>query len=129
MMKPIDHYNKGLLFLTYLLISSDKEISDNELYYLHKMRVEEGMTDDTFVEYFKSLIGKSEKEIYQIGIESLNLCPDELKIKAFTRLYQMALSDKVLRTKEVRFILYAIKLSRMEVDAVINMINPKQIAA
>ena len=87
------------------------------------------MTDDTFVEYFKSLIGKSEKEIYQIGIESLNLCPDELKIKAFTRLYQMALSDKVLRTKEVRFILYAIKLSRMEVDAVINMINPKQIAA
>ncbi len=128
-MESIDNYHKGLLFVTYLLINSDKEISDNELYYVHKMRVEEGMSDRMFAEHFKSLIGKSEREIYQIGIKALNQCSDEYKIKAFSRLYQMALSDKVLRTREVRFILYAIKLSSVEVDTVINMISQKEIAA
>lgn len=128
-MESIDNYHKGLLFVTYLLINSDKEISDNEMYYLHKMRVEEGMSDKMFAEHFKSLIGKSEEEIYQIGIDSLNHCPYKYKVRAISKLYNMALTDKVLRTREIRFILYAIKLSHLEVDSVINMVNRKGIAA
>jgi hypothetical protein len=128
-MEIIDNYHKGLLFISYLLINSDTEISDNELYYVHKMRVEEGMSDRMFAEHFKSIIGKSEREIYQIGIESLNQCPDEYKIKAFARLYRMALADKVLRTREVRFMLYAIKLSHIEIEVVINMMHQQEIAA
>jgi hypothetical protein len=128
-MESIDNYHKGLLFVTYLLINSDKEISDNEMYYLHKMRVEEGMSDRMFAEQFKSLIGKSEEEIYQIGIDSLNHCPYKYKVRAISKLYNMALTDKVLRTREIRFILYAIKLSHLEVDSVINMVNRKGIAA
>jgi hypothetical protein len=128
-MESIDNYHKGLLFVTYLLINSDKEISDNEMYYLHKMRVEEGMSDRMFAEHFKSLIGKSEEEIYQIGIDSLNHCPYKYKVRAISKLYNMALTDKVLRTREIRFILYAIKLSHLEVDSVINMVNRKGIAA
>jgi hypothetical protein len=128
-MESIDNYHKGLLFVTYLLINSDKEISDNELYYVHKMRVEEGMSDRMFAEQFKSLIGKSEEEIYQIGIDSLNHCPYKYKVRAISKLYNMALTDKVLRTREIRFILYAIKLSHLEVDSVINMVNRKGIAA
>jgi uncharacterized tellurite resistance protein B-like protein len=128
-METIDHYHKGLLYITYLLINSDKEISDNELYYLHKMRVEEGISDEIFADHFKSLLGKDEKEIYQIGIESLNQCPDEHKIKALSRLYQMALADKILRIKEVRFILYAIKLIHVDVNTVVQMIHQKEMAA
>lgn len=128
-MEIIEHYHKGLLFVTYLLIHSDKEISDNELYYLHKMRVEEGISDAVFAEHFKSLLGKDEREIYQIGIDSINLCPDELKLKIFSRLYQMALSDKVLRVKEVRFILYAIKITQVDINTVIKMADKKSIAA
>jgi hypothetical protein len=128
-MESIDNYHKGLLFVTYLLINSDKEISDNEMYYLHKMRVEEGMSDKMFAEQFKSLIGKSEEEIYQIGIDSLNHCPYKYKVRAISKLYNMALTDKILRTREIRFILYAIKLSHLEVDSVINMVNRKGIAA
>ncbi len=128
-MEIIEHYHKGLLFVTYLLINSDKEISDNELYYLHKMRVEEGISDGVFAEHFKSLLGKDEREIYQIGIDSINLCPDELKLQLFSRLYQMALSDKVLRVKEVRFILYAIKITQVDINTVIKMADKKSIAA
>ena len=128
-METADHYTKGLLFITYLLINSDKEISDDELFYLHKMRVEEGISDEVFTDHFKSLLGKDEREIYQIGIEAINHCPDDQKLKIFTRLYQMALSDKVLRVKEVRFILYAIKLTNVAINAVMQKFDKKSVPA
>lgn len=128
-METLNNYHKGLLFVTYLLINSDKEISDNELYYLHKMRIEEGVSDDVFTEHFKSLLGKNEREIYQIGIDAINLCTDDQKIKAFTRLYQMALSDKVLRVKEVRFILYAIKITHVDINIIVERAHQKQLVA
>jgi hypothetical protein len=128
-METLDNYHKGLLFVTYLLINSDKEISDNELYYLHKMRVEEGVSDDVFTEHFKSLLGKDEREIYQIGIDAINLCTDDQKLKAFTRLYQMALSDKVLRVKEIRFILYAIKITHVDINTIVERAHQKQLVA
>jgi hypothetical protein len=128
-METLENYHKGLLFITYLLINSDKEISDNELYYLHKMRIEEGVSDDVFTEHFKSLLGKNEREIYQIGIDAINLCTDDQKIRAFTRLYQMALSDKVLRVKEVRFILYAIKITHVDINIIVERAHKNQLAA
>jgi len=128
-MEIINNYHKGLLYLTYLLINPDHEISDNELYYLHKMRIEEGMTDAVFAEHFKSLIGKPEQEVYQIGIESLNRCPREYRIKVFKRLYHMALTDGILRTREVRFILYSINLPHVEMNSVMQMIHKQEVAA
>ena len=128
-METLDNYHKGLLFVTYLLINSDKEISDNELYYLHKMRVEEGISDAVFTEHFKSLLGKDEREIYQIGIDAINLCSDDQKLNAFIKLYQMALSDKVLRVKEVRFILYAIKLAHVDINTIVDRVHKKKMVA
>jgi len=119
-MNPTYNYHQGLLFITYLLINSDNEINDDELSLLHKMRIEEGMSDATFADLFKSIIGKSDREIYQIGIESLNRCPDKAKVKAFSRLYQMAFADKILRAREVRFILYATKLTKADFNMLIN---------
>ncbi|MEY4930760.1 MAG: hypothetical protein RI909_1484 [Bacteroidota bacterium] len=128
-MKNVNEYYKGLLFLAYLLINSGKEISDNELYYLHKMRVQEGMSDDDFANYLNSLIGKSEKEIYQIGIASLNRCPDAAKIRALSILNKMAVSDKVFNPKEVQFISYAITLSKTDINSVVPINQPKNLAA
>jgi len=128
-METNDHYRRGLLFISFLLINSDREITDNELYHIHKMRVEEGMSDEEFTDHFKSLIGKSEREIYQIGIDAINLCTDEQKLRVFVRLYQMALIDKVLSVKEVRFIFYAIKGTRVDINEVMMMADKKKIAA
>lgn len=118
-MKNTEYYQKGLFFITYLLINTDNEISDNELALLHKMRIDEGMDDSTFSEYFKYILGKPEKEIYQTGIDSLNQCEEKYKIKAFERLFQMAYADKILKPREVRFILYAIKLTHANFDRVL----------
>lgn len=128
-MKSQENYDRGLLYITYLLISSDEEISENELYFLHKMRVEEGISDEIFADHFKSLLEKTEQKIYQIGIDSINLCTDVQKLKIFSRLYQMALVDKILKVKEVRFILYAIKITRVNINKVIQMVHQKKMAA
>jgi hypothetical protein len=93
------------------------------------MRVEEGMSDDVFTDHFKSLIGKSGKEIYQIGIESLNHCPIDYKIKALNRLYHMAITDKVLNQKEVRIIFYSIGFSPLEIEAAIRPRQKQNVAA
>ena len=128
-MKSQENYDRGLLYITYLLINSDEEISENELSFLHKMRVEEGISDEIFADHFASLLEKNEQEIYQIGIDSINLCTDEQKLKIFARLYQMALVDKILRVKEVRFILYAIKITRVDINVVVQMVQQKKMAA
>lgn len=128
-MKSQENYDRGLLYITYLLINSDEEISENELYFLHKMRVEEGISDEIFADHFKSLLEKTEQKIYQIGIDSINLCTDVQKLKIFSRLYQMALVDKILKVKEVRFILYAIKITRVNINKVIQMVHQKKMAA
>jgi hypothetical protein len=128
-MEKTNDYYEGLLFLAYLLINSSSEISDNELYYLHKMRVSEGMSDEDFASYLNSLIGKPEKEIYQIGIGSLNRCPQTFKIRALSILNQMALSDRVFKQKEVQFISYALQLSPADISPDVKMNRSKNIAA
>jgi hypothetical protein len=128
-MKSHENYDRGLLYISYLLINSDQEISENELYFLHKMRVEEGISDEIFADHFKSLLEKNEQEIYQIGIDSINLCTDDQKLKIFARLYQMAMIDKILRVKEVRFILYAVKITHVDINVVVQMVHQKKMAA
>lgn len=127
-METIDHYQQGLLFVTYKFITSDREISDDELYYLHKMRIAEGIPDSAFAEQLHSLIGKSEKEIYQIGIESLNRCTDELKTKAFARLANMARTDKVIKLKDVIQLCHAVNFSPERSEFVMKMIHYAQAA-
>lgn len=128
-MKQLENYHKGLFFITYLLLNADNEISDNELYHMNKIRVEEGMSDATFAEHFKSIIGKSENEIYQIGIESLKRCSEEYKVRAFSILYQLAFTESIMQPREVRLLLYAMNLTEMSLDKVFSSLRYKSVAA
>lgn len=123
------NYNRGLLYISYLLITSDQEISEDELYHLNKMRVEEGISDEIFGMLFTSLMEKSEQEIYQVGIDSINNCPDDQKIRIFKRLHQMAMADGILRVKEVRFVLYALKLVRADKEKLLKEFCSQEVAA
>jgi ribosomal protein L12E/L44/L45/RPP1/RPP2 len=127
-MKNNPNFNTGLLFITYLLMDSDQEISENELNYLDSVRKEAGVSDDEFRVFYNSVIGKTEREIYQIGMEAINLCSDPEKIQIFVKLYGMALADEVLRVKEVRFILYATRMAEVSMERVIEMANEVGIA-
>ncbi|MBX2899073.1 MAG: hypothetical protein KF775_05470 [Cyclobacteriaceae bacterium] len=127
-MKNNANFNTGLLFITYLLMDSDQEISEIELNYLDSVRLEAGIDETEFREFYNSAIGKTEREIYQIGMDAINRCSEAEKIQIFVKLYGMALADSVLRVKEVRFILYATRMADVSMERVIEMAKEVGIA-
>lgn len=119
-MKNNSNFNTGLLFITYLLMDLDHEISETELNYLDSVRLEAGIDEAEFRLFYNSALGKTEREIYQIGMDAINLCTESEKVNIFVKLYGMAVADKVLRTKEVRFILYATRMAEVSLERVID---------
>jgi hypothetical protein len=120
-MKNLISYSTGLLALTTVLISSDGEISEKELEYVQKMRAAEGIPDALFNQIKETILGKTEREVYQIGIESINACSEDLKTRAFVKMYQMAQADGVIHVKEVRLLLYAVKNTNVDINTVVKL--------
>ena len=125
-MKNQKAYSTGLLALISVLINSDGEISEKEVNYAHKIRESEGIPDDLFNEIRETILGKSEKEVYQIGIDALNACPEVDKVGAFVRMYQMAMADGVIHVKEVRLLLYAVKITHVDINDVMRLASEHQ---
>jgi hypothetical protein len=120
-MKNYRAYSTGLLALTSVLINSDGEISEKELEYVQKIRESEGIPDLLFESIREMILGKTEREVYQIGIDSINACSDDEKLRAFIRMYQMAQADGVIHVKEVRLLLYAIKSTHVDINTVVKL--------
>jgi hypothetical protein len=59
--------------------------------------------------------------VYQLGIDSLNACTEDLKTRAFVRMYQMAMADGVIHVKEVRLLLYAVKITHVDINTVVKL--------
>jgi uncharacterized tellurite resistance protein B-like protein len=120
-MKNMRAYSTGLLALTSVLISSDGEISEKELHYLKRIRESEGIPDTLFNTISESILGKAEREVYQIGIDSINACTEVEKVRAFVKIYQLAMADGVIHVKEVRLLLYAVKITHVDINTVVKM--------
>lgn len=120
-MKNFTAYSTGLLALSTVLINSDGEISEKELGYVQKIRESEGIPDTLFNTIRESILGKTEREVYKIGIDSINACSDQEKLKAFVRMYQMAMVDGVIHVKEVRLLLYAVKITQVDINTVVKL--------
>jgi uncharacterized tellurite resistance protein B-like protein len=114
------NYQLGLLYLVHLLVSADGIVDDNELAALQSIKTREGINEDTFQEFERDVTIKKEKEIYQRGLEMLNLCDDAEKLKAFVNLYKISEIDGRVHVKEVRLLLYSIKMTGIEFDDVVN---------
>jgi hypothetical protein len=127
-MKTSISYATGLLALTSVLINSDGEISEKELDYVQKLRESEGIQRAVFDTITESILGKSEKEVYQIGIASINACSEEEKLRAFVKIYQMAHADGVIHIKEVRLLLYAIKTTNVDINTVVRIAEQHALA-
>ena len=113
------NYQLALLYLVHLLMSADGVVDENETKELHKIKTREGIPDSTFNEFKTAISEKKGRDIYQTGIEYMNLCSDEEKMKAFVILYKMSEVDGSVHVKEVRLLLYCIKVSGIEFDDVV----------
>lgn len=120
-MKNSSSYATGLLALITVLTNSDGEISEKELEYVEKIRESEGIPEALFGSIRESILGKTEKEVYQIGINSINACPEPEKLRAFVKMYQMAQADGVIHVREVRLLLYAVKITNVDINTVVKL--------
>ncbi|MFZ1807026.1 MAG: hypothetical protein WAU36_07395 [Cyclobacteriaceae bacterium] len=113
------NYHLGVLYLMRLLINADGivDISENDA--LNKVKKHENIPEPTLIEFEKSVLSKKEKEIYQSGIDYINLCSDEEKMSAFVHLYKMSEADGRVHVKEVRLLLYSIRQAKIEFNDVV----------
>jgi uncharacterized tellurite resistance protein B-like protein len=113
------NYQLGLLCLSHLLISADGVVDDIELKALRTIKEKEKISDALFHEFECLVKEKKEREIFQTGIDSVNQCTAVEKINALVLLYKLSEVDGRVHVREVRFLLYSIKLADVEFDHVV----------
>jgi uncharacterized tellurite resistance protein B-like protein len=113
------NYQFGLLYLVHLLMSADGVVDSHETDALNKIKATEQIPDSIFIEFRKAIALKKGRDIYQAGIEYMNQCTDEEKLRAFVILYKMSEVDGSVHVKEVRLLLYCIKVTGIEFDDVV----------
>jgi uncharacterized tellurite resistance protein B-like protein len=118
-MRDIKNYQLGLLYMVHLLMSSDGDISTDEKTAWDVIKIKEGISDEVFTHFKKDLESKKEREIYQAGIEHLNQCTDDEKLNAFAHLYRLSEADGNVHVKEVRLLLYSIRMTGIEFNDVV----------
>jgi len=122
-------YHLALLCLTHLLICADGVEHESEIDALKIIKDREGITNAVFSEFEKMLRTKKEKEIYQTGIGHLSHCSDLEKLNVFVTLYKLSEVDGRVHVKEIKLLLYSIKVAGVEFNDVVNraMLTPSLI--
>jgi len=113
------NYQFGLLYLVHLLISADGVIDENEKAALLRIKEHEGIPDTIFNEFANKIQSLKEREIFYKGIELINYCTHAEKIRTFVILYKLSEVDGHVHIKEIRFLLYSIKLSDIEFNELV----------
>jgi uncharacterized tellurite resistance protein B-like protein len=114
------NYQLGLLCLTHLLIGADGTIHNNEVDALKIIKDNEKISDPLFNEFEHLVSNKKEKEIFQAGIDLLSHCNNDEKLMVFAMLYKLSEVDGRVHVKEIRLLLYSIKVAGIEFDDVVN---------
>lgn len=113
------NYQLGLLHLVHLLISADGVIDDKERSALIAIKNKENIPDSIWKEFEAEVGEKKEREIYQQGIALINECTQQEKLNAFVHLYKLSEVDGSVHVKEVRLLLYSIKMAGIEFNDVV----------
>ncbi|MCK6618086.1 MAG: hypothetical protein L6Q51_10620 [Cyclobacteriaceae bacterium] len=113
------NFQLGLLHFAHLLMSSDGRIDEQEKAMLERIRNEEEIPH-TLYTYFLNVASRlSELQSYRTGVERLNQCNEEEKLSAFVHLYRLAQADDRMDMKEVRFLLYSLKQTKIDFEDVV----------
>ncbi|MBS1556745.1 MAG: hypothetical protein ACK514_05860 [Bacteroidota bacterium] len=113
------NYQLGLLHLVHLLVTVDGHIDDRERMAIEAIRKEENISEQLCTEFEKKVETMKEQEIYSAGINLISNCTDDERLAAFVHLYKLAEADASISNKEVRFLLYGLKLNNVSFEDVI----------
>ena len=116
----MNSYHLGLLALTHLLIGADGEIATSEINALQLIRSRERISDETFRDFKEMISGKKERDVFDLGIKAINECRMEDRLRVLVMLYKLSEVDGRVHVKEIRLLLYSIKLAGVEFQHVVN---------
>jgi uncharacterized tellurite resistance protein B-like protein len=117
MSKP---YHLGLLYLVKLLIDADGIADEKELEALRLIKEKENIPSEIFDAFDAGIRTMKEREIYAKGIDLINNCSDQDKLKIFSTLYRLSEVDGRVHVKEIKLLLYSINTAGLEFDDVVS---------
>src|SRR5688572_11193110 len=100
-----NNYHLGLLHVVNMLINTDGRIDDREMEIILKIKEEEKIGDDVFLEFSKSIATLKGQDIFNRGLDLLNGCTSDEKLCAFVYLFQLAEADTSISMKEIRLLM------------------------
>lgn len=111
-------YQFGLLHFAHLLVTVDGVMDDREVNALKEICLEENITEEVFKKFQADIASKTEKEVYQKGVELLSGCTDQEKLCAIVHLFQLSEADDNIHEKEVRLLFYSVKGTNVDFEDV-----------
>lgn len=120
---PSPQFHEGLLSLVHILINADGVVNSSEQMALLKIVQKESIPQQVFENFLEDVKIKKPREIYQDGIDKINNCTEEEKLRAFVHLYKISQIDGSVHVKEVRLLLYSTKMAQVEFDDVVAEAN------
>ena len=114
-------FHLGLLHLIHLLIQADGVVDAREKATVTRLLKRENVSDDLWLEFNRQVAAKKERDLFQEGIRLLNTCTDEEKMRGIIYLYKISEADNHVHIKEVRLLLYSVKLADVEFNDVMRM--------
>jgi uncharacterized tellurite resistance protein B-like protein len=116
-------YQLGLLNLVHLLISADGVIDEQEKDALQNIMTEENIDEEVIRDFETTASKRKEQDIYNEGINLLSRCSEEEKLCALVHLYRLAEADNFIHIKELKMLMYALKMTRIEFEDVVLSAN------
>lgn len=113
-------YQLGLLYLIHLLVGVDGDVHETEIQALNKIKLKEQIDGDILKEFDDDIASLKERDIYKKGIDMINECTRDEKLKTFVTLYKLSEADGRVHLKEIRLLLYSIEIAGIEFDDVVN---------
>jgi uncharacterized tellurite resistance protein B-like protein len=120
---PSPQFHEGLLSLVHILINADGVVNSSEQMALLKIVQKESIPQQVFENFLEDVKIKKPREVYQDGIDKINNCTEEEKLRAFVHLYKISQIDGSVHVKEVRLLLYSTKMAQVEFDDVVAEAN------
>lgn len=118
-MNPSSKYQFGLLYLVHLLTHADGVMDQHEIKALDAIREKEKISDEVFSQFKAEIADQRERAVYEKGIKLIKECTHEERLKAFVHLYKLSKVDGRVHVKEVRLLLYSIKMAGLEFTDVV----------
>jgi uncharacterized tellurite resistance protein B-like protein len=112
------NFQLGLLYFAHLLVMTDGEVDHREKEAIRKIKLQENIPDWIFDDFQENVVSQTEQQIFKRGVDLLNRCSEEEKLKAFVHLYRLTEADDSVHRKEVRFLLYSLKATHVAFEDV-----------